>query len=133
MSVWTEYSINGLLDTPVLDKFIENVYGDDEKYGLLLHLKFKSGEKILRFDFPHLFRVMDKKARLKELSKQNLNDKSWLFTVKESELMNWFNEESFGIYEGKFIHIVIITQEQVIDIFTDEGLTDSHPKIISTE
>lgn len=131
MLKWSQCNIDRLTGIPYLEN-IKEIRDSEEESGLILNLKFNAGSQALKFELPRLFRIRKKHIGLKELSQQNLDDKSWLFTVSESELMNWFNKESYGILPD-INHFVIITQEQVIDIFTDKGLTDSHPKIISTE
>lgn len=128
---WSPCNMDRLTGIPYLEN-IQEIRDSEEESGLILNLKFDTGSQALKFELPRLFRIRKKYISSNELSQQNLDDKSWLFTVNESELMHWFHKESYGILPD-INHFVIITQEQVIDIFTDEGLTDFHPKIISTE
>lgn len=127
ISSWTKHTVNGLTNIPSLQDIIEKGGAIEDERGLFLKLQFTSGTKLIKFGFPRLMRVMDRNIQL-----QNLDDKSWLFTSEKSDLMEWFNEENYGTYEGVCQHFIIITQEKIIDIFSDEHLSESYPKIIST-
>lgn len=132
MTVWTKQYIPELTGIPYLNDYIETRDEKAENHGLYLNLKFESGNKILKFEFPNTIRITDRHLSLnKILAEQNLDGNIWLLTTTQSELIDWFNKESLGILPNQ-THFIIITQEKVIEIITDRVFNDSYPEVISS-
>ena len=123
MEHWEKWiPINGLPSKIYNDSFIDSKEGiilefSDEKHKKKIVIKFEDG--VLSY------RNTDEGSLLKKL---NYLDQRYgtdfycewtLFKVKNSEYINWFLEESFGIYKPNQVeHYVFLTPNDVIEILT---------------
>lgn len=97
----------------------EIVYGR----GLKIVVREVSGaQRFLTLDFPDLpnaVRIVNESYRLKTLPLLPADPTSF-YIVQNSEFMDWFNEDSLGIYSSDpLFHLAIITDEW-IDIICNE-------------
>lgn len=116
---WTKKNIDELNDVPYLESFNSN------QDGLYLHCNFINGKKTIFFENYYVIRTIDEGNALLTLEQHNFNGELWMFVTDKSDLIDWFNKESYGIHESQFKHTMIVTQHQIIEI-----LTNVDPQII---
>ncbi len=100
------------LDTPVLT--------DDYEQGLALILAEPKGNGRAyraRFEKPLAFRSANESYRLKLL--ESLADLPWpTFKVEQSQWVEWFHEETKGIYRDWAIQHFIFIGEQIVEVLS---------------
>lgn len=121
MKNWRKKEFNRYLDIPFLDKFTF-----DAEDGLSFECYFDAGKKIVSFDNYLVLRTIDEGDALKILYEQNFDGTAWFFTSKDSELIDWFNGQCSNIRKGQYQHFIILTQEKIIEILSQEA-----PQIIT--
>ncbi|MCG3089818.1 hypothetical protein [Sporosarcina cyprini] len=100
----------------------------DSKEGIILEFSDENNQKKVEFKFEDgvlAYRNIDEGSLLKRLNYLDQHYgvdfySEWtLFKVTNSEFMNWFLDESSGIYEpNQLIHYVFFTPNDVIEILT---------------
>lgn len=118
-SNWIKKNIDGLADVPYLESFTSN------QDGLFLYCNFINGKKIIYFENYFVMRSIDEGNALRTLENHNFDGNIFIFSTNKSDLIDWFNSESYEIHKNEFKHIMIVTQHQIIEI-----LTDFDPQII---
>ncbi|WP_241576496.1 hypothetical protein [Rosenbergiella collisarenosi] len=79
-----------------------------------------SGIKI-SFDWFHTFRVVDEGDVIKMLNKFNGEMILGIYTLVDSEYLEWFHEQSVGIHlDGNITHYMVVTVNDVIEILSSE-------------
>ncbi|SDB88739.1 hypothetical protein [Acinetobacter boissieri] len=114
---WIKKEVNEYLDMIDIDSFVSN------KDGLTFICSFKSGNKKVNFENYLLLRTMNEGDALRTLDEQQFDGKAWMFMADDSELIDWFNEQSFDIRKGTFKHFIIVGDEIA------EILSESMPTI----
>lgn len=89
---------------------------------LSLVCTFDDHKKEIRFSGGYSFiKVTNKKC-----SYENISKNSWLSFANNSELLTWFNDESFETRKNVDFHTQIITQSHIIDVISN---MDPEPQI----
>lgn len=99
-----------------------------DKYSLLtLFLKELGADentRCLKIVFEHtlMYRVTPESSRIMPTNEIPSYDGFWI--TKQSELLNWFNKESTGIYDdGDLIHYTICNIDNIIEVITTTNAT----------
>ncbi|WEV48087.1 hypothetical protein OZX61_07260 [Acinetobacter sp. ESL0695] len=116
MKNWQKKEFNRYLDVPFLDKFTF-----DAEDGLFFECYFDESKKIVSFDSYLVLRTINESDAFKILDEQNFDGTAWFFTSEDSELIDWFNGQSSDIHKGKYQHCIILTQEKVIEILSQQA------------
>lgn len=101
--------------------YCEAIHDDYEGFRILLRGE-DANSSVLRITFdPALaYRNIDEGNLLRTLVKVDNIRESSLFTVENSTWIEWFREESDGIYEGReIVHYAIYTPNDCIDVLAE--------------
>jgi len=105
-------------------------FKDDPNLGIIISFKEENDSLItFGFDWVLSYRNTNEGDLLKTFNEcKGLTE--WCFVkVMNSRYLNWFHEESYGIYKEKnIIHYRFLTDDDVIDVLSVE-----EPKIIRVE
>lgn len=105
--------------------YCEGIHDDYEGFRVLLRENDKTPILRIMFDFVRVYRKLDESDLLRTVASIKIQKKTPLFIVDNSSLVEWFNEESYGIYKDKDIkHFAIYTSNDCIDI-----LSEFEPKV----
>lgn len=121
---WQVENIKNIFQVSNLD----SIFFDGNKLVLNIFLK----EKIINIAFEEIFfyRLIGESYALKTLNKHNFNGKDWFFSTKESELIDWFNEQSEFIYEKEIIHYLIITMDFIIEVICNDSFLENNDQFL---
>lgn len=71
------------------------------------------------FDWIHSFRLTDEGDLLKMQEEQNGEMLTGVYIVEKSIYLEWFTNQSAGIYDSEFItHYLIVTSDEVVDVLS---------------
>ena len=75
----------------------------------------------ISFDWFHSFRVIDEGDVIKMLNKFNGEMILGIYTLVDSEYLEWFHEQSVGLnLDGNITHYMVVTVNDVIEILSSE-------------
>lgn len=114
MSKWIKKSVDSLKDVPSLESF------SIQHCTLVIDCNFEDVSKRILFESYLSFRAIDEGDALKTLCEQDFDGKTWLFFALASEFIDWFNSQSSNIRKGTFKHYIIVTQEEIIEILSED-------------
>ena len=109
---WNSINFDDLKVVPYLNGLRES-----EK-GLFLIFDFQSGNKLIHFNDYFVLRVIDEGNALKTLEQQSFDGKSWLFVSTNSDLIDWFNDQSYSIHENEYKHYIVVSQHKILEILS---------------
>ena len=109
---WNSINFDDLKGVPYL-----NGLSESEK-GLFLIFDFQSGNKLIHFNDYFVLRVIDEGNALKTLEQQSFDGKSWLFVSTNSDLIDWFNDQSYSIHENEYKHYIVVSQHKILEILS---------------
>ena len=109
---WNSINFDDLKGVPYLNGLRES-----EK-GLFLFFFFQSGNKLIHFNDYFVLRVIDEGNALKTLEQQSFDGKSWLFVSTNSDLIDWFNDQSYSIHENEYKHYIVVSQHKILEILS---------------
>lgn len=90
------------------------------KAGLEIYCDFKESRKKIVFEYCLSYRLIEEGNALITLEAQDFSGEAWMFFTNKSDFINWFDKESYQIYEGKFVHYIVVFQGYIIDILSEE-------------
>ena len=90
----------------------------ESEKGLFLIFDFQSGNKLIHFNDYFVLRVIDEGNALKTLEQQSFDGKSWLFVSTNSDLIDWFNDQSYSIHENEYKHYIVVSQHKILEILS---------------
>jgi hypothetical protein len=101
--------------------YCEALHDDYEGFRIILRGEAKDSRTLrITFDLPLAYRNMDEGSLLKSLKNIKTPGDSSLYFVNDSSWIEWFHQESCGIYKGKnIIHYAIITPNDCIDVLSE--------------
>ena len=68
------------------------------------------------------FRMIEEGCAFHTLNKPWFDGKTWLFKLKHSNFLEWFNAESESIYADTAVAYVLVTQDQIFEFVTNDDL-----------
>ena len=102
--------------------YLEGLHDDYEGFRVLLRgVDIHSRMLRIAFDLPLFYRNIDEGSFLKTLHAITEQERWALYTVENSSLISWFQEESYGvIYRNRqIVHYAILTPNDCIDILSE--------------
>lgn len=62
------------------------------------------------------FKIIEESYALKTIDSHDFDGIKYLFVFENSDLLNWFNNESYHIYESKILHHRILCLNHIVDL-----------------
>lgn len=87
--------------------------------GLCFVCQFAGGKrKLVTFDNFTNFRIIDESFGENILYNKEFQSEEWIYSVTESDFIDWTNKQTDDIYKGTFQHFIILGSTSVAEIIT---------------
>lgn len=89
---------------------------------LSIDLDFGAIRKVMFFSNCIFFKVIEESYALKTLENNSFDDSQYIFEIENTELLDWFHNESYRIYENTVFHYRILCLNHIIDLLSSSQI-----------
>lgn len=89
---------------------------------LSIYLDFGVVRKAMSFSNFIFFKVIEESHALKTLENNSFDGSQYIFEMENTELLDWFNNESYSIYENTVFHYRVVCLNHIIDLLSSSKI-----------